>query len=407
MIYFFTPSRIVGGAERQMALLIKLALELDKKVCVIDSEIGIVKSMVTQYCPSEDVQYITWSPRARITIENSIIICQGSYLFNIGTMIKLKNCDVRFWFMHPISLPHMYLVNHLEKYSILAKILRFSGRRYYARRIQKISSHLFFQSNDTRESINRFYGLNNKNPQTLLLNDYEIKPRSKDIKCQENQKFCWIGRLDRTRRILVKKLIDDFKIFNADNPKATLNIIGDGSERLFLEEYVKTLQIDKSVIFDGMVDYSSLNSAIEHYVVIFAQGTSIYEGIKASVPVAVLDFYTDSGLLPEHPYWFYGTTSDLTLGYTVNQVSEIPGQANASFYKIVTEVTKSDIRFNLIEAQSKKLITKQKKGERACAPLILNERISNDNCRTTSVLDWAFLKIRAIFLRLKNIRILR
>ena len=116
MMYFFVPSRIVGGAEKQFALLIKLAVEKGNSVCVIDTDIGIVRNLVQQMGLGSLVQFIIWSPNISLKIENSIVITQGSYVFNIDKMINLTNCDVRFWFMHPLSLPDMYLSANFKFY---------------------------------------------------------------------------------------------------------------------------------------------------------------------------------------------------------------------------------------------------------------------------------------------------
>ncbi|MBA6363564.1 hypothetical protein H4J42_07390, partial [Colwellia sp. BRX8-8] len=100
-IALYIPSRIYGGAERQMALLACLAADDGHKVTLIDSKVGIVSQMLET---RDDIDIVTEDGRNKIEVRDSILITQASYAFCLDSMLDIVDSDVRFWFMHQLNL---------------------------------------------------------------------------------------------------------------------------------------------------------------------------------------------------------------------------------------------------------------------------------------------------------------
>ena len=397
------PSRIVGGAERQIALLIQLAVENDLEVCLIDSEAGIVRDMVRSYNILEKIQFIQWDKGSRLRIKNSIVITQGSYLFNLDTMLDLQNCDVRFWFMHPLSLPHMYLTSHLKKYLAVQYALRRYKWKTYRKQLELLQDHLYFQSDDTRDTLNTFYNLNFNNQATFLLSDYRQKaPVSRKLIGKNAKHFVWLGRLDRRRSILIKKIINDFCAFLEGTVEGKLSIIGDGDEYEQLVKYASNSKYGGAIKFLGAIDYNELTNHLNMADVVFTQGSSIYEGVKANVPVCVIDFYSDETLVRNMPYWFYGLNPDHTLGYIIEDEQYKMDIETFSFDIVVKTINEKSKSSQILIKQQNKLMHNKLLGEAHCLPLLLNKFKSNDKLRAIMSLDVEFRKFREFYLKLRK-----
>ena len=130
-VTLFLPSRIYGGAERQFALLAKyLSKQSEINVTVIDSTVGIISKMIN-HMPEINIK--TYNKNNKILVSDSIIVTPASYMFTIGRMLKLKRCDVRFWFLSPLNLPSMYITSKFK--GVVELLLQCMSRRIYQKKI--------------------------------------------------------------------------------------------------------------------------------------------------------------------------------------------------------------------------------------------------------------------------------
>jgi sugar transferase (PEP-CTERM/EpsH1 system associated) len=97
----------------------------------------------------------------------------------------------------------------------------------------------------------------------------------------------FVGRLDPIKNIPM--LLDSMSRLRTDGQAAKCLIVGDGSEMPGLQERVRTLGIDRDVVFAGFrSDVSKLNYIMDVFVLpSFSEGTSmaLLEAMAAGVPV--------------------------------------------------------------------------------------------------------------------------
>ena len=173
-ITFYLPSRIFGGAERQMALLAIFAADEGYKVEFIDSKIGVVADILKDY---KNIKVITEDTSKRIHVYDSILITQASYAFCIRKMLNITNCDVRFWFMHSLNLPDMYISNKLPP--VINKIYSLCFKNFYKEKIIKFKSSFYFMGEDIKETIQGYYDVEFKRNSTGMLS--EVNPPTHNI----------------------------------------------------------------------------------------------------------------------------------------------------------------------------------------------------------------------------------
>ena len=147
--------------------------------------------------------------------------------------------------------------------------------------------------NDIKESIESFYDVKLKENLTGMLSEKREVEDLSDVANTKNS-LCWLGRLDKSsKRIILKKILYDFSISEFFKKNYVFNIIGDGESQEELAFYVKKLNIDKNVFFHGHVEYETLPEIISQSNILFAHGTSVYEGVYCGVPVSLIDFYSN------------------------------------------------------------------------------------------------------------------
>ena len=203
-VTLFLPSRIYGGAERQFALLAKyLSKQSEINVTVIDSTVGIISKMIN-HMPEINIK--TYNKNNKILVSDSIIVTPASYMFTIGRMLKLKRCDVRFWFLSPLNLPSMYITSKFK--GVVELLLQCMSRRIYQKKIKKLEKHLYFGDADPKHIVEEFFDVKLGSNLMGMLVDLSI-PRILDRNSSfKKGAFAWLGRLDKTSKfIAVKRLM--------------------------------------------------------------------------------------------------------------------------------------------------------------------------------------------------------
>jgi glycosyltransferase involved in cell wall biosynthesis len=400
-IVLFIPSRIYGGAERQMALLACQAADDGHEVTLIDSKVGIVSSMITA---RDDIEIKIFDGTKRVEVSNSVVITQASYAFCLGGMLDMTQCDVRFWFMHPLNLPHMFLSKRLGP--LLGKVFKKIFTYLYYKKLLDLRESFFFQSNDTHVVVEDFYGINIPNISTGLLSEKrEVTSLNVGNVSAIPFDLCWLGRLDNGSKLLVvKQILSDLTNSKFIKSTSVLHIVGDGPARLELEVFAAELGLNQKVKFHGHVDYDMLPSLIEKCILVFAHGTSVYEGVYCHVPVAVVDFYTNSNQLQEMKYRLYSDDSDLTLGYLINDHLDPRILTGRSLDEIIEEIMNPQLFKNITQTQLEKLERSRNIGIKGCRSLY-GSPYSFTNQNNDVLLDRLFFSLRGWLIRLRNQRV--
>lgn len=92
-------------------------------------------------------------------------------------------------------------------------------------------------------------------PNGIDLDKYQVRPTSS----KQSQSIVYVGRLEKRKG--VRYLIQAFDILSRSNPDVQLRIIGDGTDRAKLEEFVDSNKIPR-VIFHGYVEEEDKIQAI-------------------------------------------------------------------------------------------------------------------------------------------------
>lgn len=394
-IVFFMPSRICGGAERQMAMLAVEAANTGRNVSFICE----FRDVFRDFFDSDSlVQLIEWKRGACQRVSNSIVITQASYAFCIGKMLELVNCDLRLWFMHPLNLPHMYISHQTP--SVIAILVRYIFTSRYRKALAKIQNRFYFQSRDTHQVVAQFYDVELQCNYTGLL----VSPAGSEM--QSNRKtnlnllsISWIGRLDRATKLYVlEKIIHDISL--SKHKIKLFKVIGDGVAKERLENLVDELGLNDVVEFLGNAAYEDLNKHIYECDALFAHGTSVYPGLHSNIPVVVVDFPVNREQANNMLFRLYGDDDDLTLGYLINSQKH-EHESEYHFDELLSNLSDTEFKAALLKKQNQKLKTAIELGKKGCSILFDSPFAPSQNYATFK-LDFLFFEIRHWFLNLKK-----
>tara|TARA_Y100000768_G_scaffold388461_1_gene384495 strand:- start:21 stop:1208 length:1188 start_codon:yes stop_codon:yes gene_type:complete len=392
-IAIYIPTRIYGGAERQMALLACLAADHGYMVSVIDSSVGVVAKILQN---RSDIKILYKQKSKKLKIKDSIVITQASYAFCLNSFLDLENCQVNFWFMHSLNLPHMNVHNRLPKY---LKIFSSLIKNIYRKRLVSHASSFFFMGNDIKESIETFYDVRMKENFTGMLSEKRAVEVLSDVSNNKNS-LCWLGRLDKSsKRIILKKILYDFSISEFFKKNYVFHIIGDGESQEELALYVKKLNINKNVFFHGHVEYEILPEIISLSNILFAHGTSVYEGVYCGVPVSLIDFYSNDEDIKQMKYEFYHEHDGSGFGDLITSRNDPIISKGQDFNSLLKKsISDREIITKLQEEKLRKFIDRS---EKKCLRLFE----ASDKRKETPkriFLDELFFKLRESVLRKKN-----
>ena len=132
-----------------------------------------------------------------------------------------------------------------------------------------------------------------KNTETIgNVIDFENFKITKKIK---NKKIRFTVICELVKKKQIYELLEVFNNIKNKNPNFHLNIIGDGSERLRLEKFVKINNLKQNITFKGILNKRKICNLIKYtdYLVscstIETFGISICESLASGTPVVVLD----------------------------------------------------------------------------------------------------------------------
>ena len=381
-----------------MALLALQAADDGHHVTLIDSPARIVLDMIKN---RPDIKGLVYDGKHRLKLTDSVVVMQASYAFAHSSMLNLVRCDVRFWFMHPLNLPHMYLSSRFG--NVLGGLFRFLLVSSYRGAISSNRHAMYFQSDDTRLSVERFYRVSLKRNLTGLLSEFRsVQSAEPDELCSDPIEICWLGRLEFGGKLLViKKLLYDFSKSDYFNRIACFHIIGDGPANREIAEYTESLGISDQVFFHGHVPFEMLSELLKRFLVVFAHGTSVYEAVLCSVPVSVVDFYANFTQVSRMKYRLYSDDPDPTLGYLIAGDNDPRIGVGRSFDSLIRDLDSPIDVLNVSTKQLEKFEVSRKFGAEGCRELY-SAPYQFSFGKQDKILDVMFFSFRKFLLRMKK-----
>jgi len=349
-VTLFLPSRIYGGAERQFALLAEfLHYKSDVNLIVIDSQAGIVAGIVDHL---SGITVLTFVPNQKITVTNSILVTPASYMFTVGNMLDLKDCDVRYWFLAPLNLPNMFIASKFK--GLIGLTIQNVFKFLYLKKIQRLEGQLYFMHKDPQKMVEDFYGVSFNSPIMSALVDLGKPKNLPSLHEFKEGHFAWLGRLDKSSKFFaVRRLMSDLKMCN----NCIFHIIGDGNGMTLLMNIAKEYDVMDRVIFHGHIEYERLHEVLGFCQVVFTHGTSIYEGVRCNIPTVVFDFFLEDEGIDVYRYQFYNERIATELGTIVKNPYLKVFTVGNTLREVMT-ITADDRKRELIVTES---LTKAKK----------------------------------------------
>ncbi|MDE7089339.1 MAG: glycosyltransferase, partial [Prevotella sp.] len=227
------------------------------------------------------------------------------YHNQVDTNGKLKAADLA---IEHCTYPILKPILHLRR--VLVKAITSYSMKYVYHHsdIYEVLSPSFI------ELFKTFTGI--KNPKKLVVQTnpitIEMPEVPLEIELQNKQReIIYVGRLDFIQK-RVHRIIDTWNYLEEQNPDWRLTIVGDGSDRQNLEQYVKSLGL-KNVCFEGFrnpVEYYKrasilmLTSDFEGFglVIIEAMAYGIVPFVYGSYPAVydIIDDGKDGIIIPFH-----------------------------------------------------------------------------------------------------------
>ena len=339
--------------------------------------------------------------KKRLQLKSYVVVTQASYSFCLSSMLELQRCDVRFWFMHPLNLPHMYLTKRFGNF--FGAIFKKALLRSYQRRLALLGDSMYFQSGDTREGIEKFYGTRLAKNYTGLLSEARVvEPASAEQISGENIEISWLGRLDNgSKLLLVKKLLTDIECSQHLDQISKFHIIGDGPAKKTIIDLVNERQLSHKVQVHGHIPYAELPDILKRSMIVFAHGTSVYEAVSCRVPVSIVDFYSNEGQVSRMRYNLYSDGSDLTLGFMINDDHDPRIESGRSFDKLLEDVNSPQTIDDIASKQLQKYKEARELGAKNCR-ILYSKPYDFSYQKQDKWLDTLFFSFRIMLLRMKK-----
>ncbi len=390
------PAKILGGAERQFINIAKYLVKKKYiKLTVIDSTKKIILNELSDCI---NIKKIILNEE-KITIENSIVLTTANYTFCINSMVKLKNCSVKYLFLSHYNWPHVFLSFFLPK--PLGWINKKFFFNKYSKSIKKLEKSLIFNDINLKSFYENFYKVSLKSEiMGLKVNFQKLYTNECNLEKLDNT-FFWIGRLDKPASFFaIEKIFHDIAKGKFGDEDFRFHIIGDGINKSSLQKISKKFGIQNKVIFEGNIDYEEIPNKIKKTLVVFAQGSSVYEAIKTGIPVIVFDISIESYANSNYLYKFYNERVDGILGKNISELSEIENR-NGHNLKKVLEIANSNQRFQIIDESFVKAENILKKASQSIDNIFKDNSKINHTINNDYFYDLIFFKIRNMILAIK------
>lgn len=333
-IYFFYPSKIVGGAEYLFSrLALYLQDVLKKDVYYIDYIDGFIRNQEN----FKRLKFIDFDDNVKTKIlSDGILITPISNIYRITDYLDIINENLKLflWSIHPCNLIHItpeaeVLQHFSAKQNKL--ILKFVANNTY-----KILRKLLYAFSNEKAIYYMDYDnfiFNKTIWDDIVKEDYlkiAIEEKSvfaKDSIINENEiNIAVLGRLSEEKITSVINVANNLNLLKT-NKKKRLHIIGDG---IFKKHFNPKLYPSLEIIFTGTLLNNSMNDYLINNVdILFAMGTSCLEGATLKLPTVVIPY-------SYKPY-------ELTTFYYFGDIEQNDIGSCYDFYKNHTTIAFDDI----------------------------------------------------------------
>lgn len=233
----------------------------------------------------------------------------GSFSHIVGKKLNIPVVHT----YHTLYEDYIYYVTHGHFDKIAKKILAKYTKYYYDHKCDE----LIVPTDKIKEIFNNKYNINRNMfviPSGIDTKKFypttESKKQAKEIRKKYNIKdddfvIGSVGRI-ASEKSFDKVIIALSELVKIDN-KIKFLLVGDGAELNNLKKLAKELEVEKNVIFTGMVDYDIVPIYYQAFDVMVSfsttetQGMTIIEALAASTPVVCIDDTSFRGVV-EHKY---------------------------------------------------------------------------------------------------------
>lgn len=353
-IYFFYPSKILGGVEMLFARLADNLSE-NYKVVVIDYENGIYNKILTNY--KYDINIV--SKRKIILNDFDLVITPPSDFILLKKYLYLSNkTKLLFWYLQPYNsvhfFPKLFLNTQYSNKYFLRLINKFLFFDYYKKTkllIKKANeeSGVIYMDSNVLDFNDFFFSLDTANPVFVKI-PVELNSLVTSKKSPNNIiNLCWVGRLKHDALPILKRLILDLestqkKYFNTIN----FYIIGDGICRPDLNVFTDNI-IGINFFYKGTLSPTDLDHFLDNNIdCLFAFGTSALEGGKLGIPVCLLDPSYRDLKHNEYLYKWLFESRNFKLGRLINHYNNLPPENTKSIDEVLFGLKNShhELSFN-------------------------------------------------------------
>lgn len=329
VVSFYYPSKNLGGAQLLFARVAEYLCDAGFAIKVYgDNECYIAK-----YLSENQVPFYLSANKTDdkfVVEEVELFILSLSTASEIGQDFNFfPNNRFLFWDLHPNCL-----VSQMALFDIYNKIAsdKLTGRLLHLLekvRVLKLESMvheavesnglIFMSGYNLMVNKNMFELPENVNlvPIPLSLNGSIDSQKKGSERVDEKIRIGWISRLKRHKNKVLSILVDDI----CRSPeRIELTIIGDGSDRKYMEEYVARKNV-QNIKFAGRIDADKLQDyLIRHIDLGISVGTSALEFAKANIPTVLAPAAAQSKYFSKHHdgyAWLH-----MSHGYDVNTYKE-------------------------------------------------------------------------------------
>ncbi len=282
-VYFFIFGyAIVGGDTFYLRLIEYLIKFTEIKIGIIDFSDGVMTRTTKRFFPDEDIHYIEYESMDWHLDDNSYIVMPGE---RIALLKHITSKNTKILILHwntDIAWPILFEKKAFKKMADLlmeTNACSFMDYGCYA------YTSKAFRKTFEKHYIPLFFYAPQEPEYTHTLKNDEIN-------------LVVLGRLSTSKTMSVKNVAENFYRYPT-NKKKKLHIIGNGTDRNYLENYLKKYDDNMECIFVGVLTGKKRDDYLmEHTDIGFAMGTSILNFASLGLPVAAMheprrDFFSN------------------------------------------------------------------------------------------------------------------
>ena len=340
MIYFFYPSKMMGGAEY---LIINSANLLDNsgfEVGIIDFQTGWVLN--NKKLNESIIKKNFFDDEKFLLKDEDILVTTANYIYKLDLYFKKSNAKILLWAVHPYNVvlktPNLWNIHLFIWFSKLyLKIFKY--RHENNLKIILGKNALVAMDGECNIILNLEYKLkyNRFLPIFIEQNNFIVSKIKKD---ESLYNMVWLGRLDTDFKIhILKKVLLDINLIKDQFKKSVVfRIIGDGPGANNIKEFVKK-EINFDVLFMNELIGEELNQVVEKSDIGFAMGTSALNIAAKKIPVVLLDFSYNE--VVNYRYRWLFEASDFVLGRDIELLQPEEISLMKTMHSLINDFSKN------------------------------------------------------------------